>query len=256
MNATTEQWPLRRIEPKAPAFADCAFYHAVDLPGGKSAKGQWDLRPNVDKYLGDVDFRGKRVLEVGPASGYLSFYMESRGASVVAIEPPMDSAWDFVPRKDQDLEAFKKRFESILTRIRNSFWYLHRLNSSKVELYEASAYALPEELGTFDVGLLASILLHTRSPVSIMEQLAKRVTGTLIISETYIPDLGKQPVCRLRPGVGRETMTGWWDFTPKFFTDFLYLLGFPKAVIVRHKQLRTIDSVRSIEMFTVVASRT
>jgi predicted nicotinamide N-methyase len=38
----------------------------------------------VDPYLGNFDFVGKRVLDVGAASGFLTFEMEKRGAEVVA----------------------------------------------------------------------------------------------------------------------------------------------------------------------------
>jgi hypothetical protein len=54
----------------------CDFYHCVQLPDGSIVKGQWDLRERVDQYLGNVDFAGKRVIEIGPASGFLSMHME------------------------------------------------------------------------------------------------------------------------------------------------------------------------------------
>jgi hypothetical protein len=57
--------------------AECAFYHYMDLPG------YWDLRPTIDEYLGRFDFRDKRALDVGAASGYLTFEMEKRGAGMV-----------------------------------------------------------------------------------------------------------------------------------------------------------------------------
>ena len=50
--------------------------------------GLWDLRQTVDDYLGRIDFAGKRVLEIGPASGFLTIEMERRGADVVAVELP------------------------------------------------------------------------------------------------------------------------------------------------------------------------
>jgi len=33
-------------------------------------EGAWDLRPGVDAYLGGVDVRGQRVVELGTADGY------------------------------------------------------------------------------------------------------------------------------------------------------------------------------------------
>ena len=60
-----------------------------DHPGGVGKIiGLWDLRQTVDDYLGRIDFAGKRVLEIGPASGFLTIEMERRGADVVAVELP------------------------------------------------------------------------------------------------------------------------------------------------------------------------
>ena len=61
-------------------LADCAFYHSMDLPGHGTVEGMFDLRGAVDEYLGGVDLRGKRVLELGTADGFLCFEMERRGA--------------------------------------------------------------------------------------------------------------------------------------------------------------------------------
>lgn len=50
----------------------------MDVPGHGTIQGEWDLRGSVDKYLGHFDFTGKRVLDVGAASGILSFYIEKK----------------------------------------------------------------------------------------------------------------------------------------------------------------------------------
>ena len=59
---------------------DCYFYHTVEIPGHSVVTGEWDLRPGLDAYLGHFDFAGKRVLDVGAASGILSFHVERQGA--------------------------------------------------------------------------------------------------------------------------------------------------------------------------------
>ena len=69
----------------------------MDLPGFGVIPGEWDLRGRTDQYLDNYLFGGKRVLEVGPASGFLTFEMEARGATVVCLEVSDETAWDFVP---------------------------------------------------------------------------------------------------------------------------------------------------------------
>ncbi|MEO7836543.1 MAG: hypothetical protein ABIS21_02740, partial [Acidimicrobiales bacterium] len=51
----------------------CFFYHFMDLPGhGPVGDEGWDLRPGIDNYLAGVELAGRRVLEIGPASGFLT----------------------------------------------------------------------------------------------------------------------------------------------------------------------------------------
>jgi len=59
---------------------ECDFYHTMDLPNHGVVTGAWDLRGREAAYLGNVDVAGKRVLEVGTASGHLCFAMEKMGA--------------------------------------------------------------------------------------------------------------------------------------------------------------------------------
>src|SRR6516225_6733673 len=85
-------------EPRAVTkTADCIFYHTMDIPGHGLVEGEWDLRDNPAAYLGNVDVSGKRVLEIGTASGFLCFYMERQGAEVIAYDISEHQAWDLVP---------------------------------------------------------------------------------------------------------------------------------------------------------------
>ena len=94
-------------EPRRATNADkCQFYHHMDLPGLKEVGIGWDLRKTVDDYLGHFDFRGKRVLDVGAASGFLTFEMEKRGAEVVSFDMASPAQWQFVPFGRQE---FRRR---------------------------------------------------------------------------------------------------------------------------------------------------
>src|SRR5208337_1299521 len=55
-------------------ISDCYFYHTMDVPGYGHVEGEWDLRGKETQYLGGVALKGKRVLEIGTASGFLCFY--------------------------------------------------------------------------------------------------------------------------------------------------------------------------------------
>ncbi len=240
---------------------DCNFYHTTDIPGVGTAEGQWDLRDGVDAYLGGFDFTGKRVLEIGPATGFLTFEMEKTAREVVAVELPMDrNFWNAVPYeslglargKNQGWTDVEKQFHEHIDRMRNGFWFCHKQFNSSARVYHGSAEELPESLGEFDVVLLASILLHSRSPVAILESCARLVSGSVIITELFHPHLGEGPVCSLVPTADNRAWDTWWGFTPRFFTQFLEVLGFTEHQVSFHQQLADNNP---LDMFSVVSSR-
>lgn len=226
-----------------------------------TVKGQWDLRNSVDDYLGGYDFTGKRVLEIGPATGFLTFEIEKTAREVVAVELPMDrDFWNSVPYESMGLARGKrtgwtdaeKQFHEHIERIRNGFWFCHRQFGSNARVYHGSSEDLPEELGEFDVVVLASVLLHSRSPVAILESCARLVTETVIITEKNCSDLGEGPVCSLVPTSGNMAWDTWWRFTPRFFTQFLEVLGFTEHQVSFHQQLA--DN-QPVNMYTITSSR-
>jgi hypothetical protein len=233
--------------------ADCSFYHSMTLPSGE-VKGQWDLRPAVAAYLGGVAFAGRSVLEIGPASGFLSFHMEAAGAAVTCIEPSMERLWDIVPLAGFDVESWRAEFQQHIVAIRKGFWYLHALHRSTVRVVEAEPYRLPADLGRFDIGVLTSVLLHSRSPFDLLRSVARHVTDTLLVAEVHDAALGDEPLCRFRPHPGVPQVHTWWQFTPQFFVSALGVLGFPIAEVGFHQQRsETLDA--DVPMFTVVARR-
>ena len=240
---------------------ECNFYHTTDIPGIGVVEGQWDLREGFEEYLGSYDFSGQRVLEIGPATGFLTFQIEKTAREVVAVELPMDrSFWNSVPYeelglargKDDDWTKVEKQFHDHISRIRNGFWLCHKQFESSARVYHGSSENLPGALGEFGVALLASVLLHTRSPVAILESCARLVTGSVIITEVFDESLGDGPVCSLVPTIDNKAWDTWWRFTPRFFTQFLEVLGFTEHRVTFHRQLA---DKTPLTMFTVVSSR-
>jgi SAM-dependent methyltransferase len=171
---------------------------------------------------------------------------------VTAIEPPMETFWDLVPRGGVDLTQ-NEAFSTLVQRVRNSLWYLHNVYESKVELYEADAYNLPQSLGSFDVGVLAAVLLHCSSPARMIASIAGLGVKELIVSEPYHPGLGDEPVCRLVPSLQNDSIDAWWAFSPAFFCQYFEVLGFGKVTVTRHRQFFS-SRQQFVDMFTVVGS--
>src|SRR5881397_927542 len=214
--------------------ADCHFYHTMEVPGHGIMNGEWDLRGGVDDYLGKVAFAGQRVLEIGPASGFLTFEMEKRGAEVVSVEVTAEHPWDFVPYPAEKLEeVFGPR--QWMQQLKNSYWFSHAAMQSKARVYYGDVYNLPGALGQFDVAVMAAVLLHCRDPLRIVEQCGK-LARTLIITDMFHPDLEGEPVCRFAPTAENFLWYTWWHFSTQFFTQFLNVMGFTTSEILRHQQ--------------------
>jgi SAM-dependent methyltransferase len=237
--------------------ADCYFYHVMEVPGLGVTTGEWDLRQHVDHYLGRIPYQGKRVLEIGPASGFLTFEMERRGAEVIAVEIPDNVGWEFVPYPREIIAPICPARLELVHRLKNGFWYAHAAHRSQVKVHYGDAYNLPPELGRFDIALMANVLLHTRSPITIIEQ-CSRLADTLVIVERAFNDLEGRALARLAPTASNHAWDTWWEFSSNFFIQFCEVIGFSRVECFTHEQ-KYIDVPSGIqaplEMFTVVASR-
>jgi O-methyltransferase len=235
---------------KVQDVADCYFYHTMELPGHGVIEGRdWDLRGRVDEYLGKVDFAGQRVLEIGPASGFLTFEMEKRGADVVSVEVTDDHGWDFVPYPAESLEEVLGPRRIVMQQLKNSYWFSHAALQSKARVYYGDVYNLPAALGEFDIAVMGAVLLHCRDPLRIVEQCGKRAK-TLIIVDKFYPDLEGAPVCRLAPTRKNFLWHTWWHFSTLFFTQFLAVMGFTGTETLTHEQYHR---GKAHTLFTIVS---
>ena len=233
------------------SLQDCQFYHVMDIPGHGVTEGAWDLRNGVDAYLGNVAFAGKRVLEIGPASGFLTFEMEKRGAEVVAVEVTDDHQWDYVPFPKEVVASVLGPRRQQTRKMKNSFWFAHAAHHSAAQVHYGDVYRLPEALGRFDVALMACVLLHTHSPLKIIEQCAKHA-DTLIIVDMLRPRLEGLPLSRLVPTAWNRQWDVWWQFSSDFLIQFCEVLGFGHIEVLTHVQPYNGKPQR---LFTIVASK-
>jgi 2-polyprenyl-3-methyl-5-hydroxy-6-metoxy-1,4-benzoquinol methylase len=162
---------------------DCYFYHTTDVPGYGLLEGEWDLRQGIRAYLGDVDFHGKRVLELGTASGFVCFHMEREGADVVGYDLSEHQSWDVVPYAQYSYEDFLQKRKEHIRRINNAFWLCHRAFGSHSTVVYGDVYSIPEGIGQVDISTSCSILLHVRDPFLALQKTLALTRETVIVTE-------------------------------------------------------------------------
>jgi hypothetical protein len=260
---------------------DCIFYHSMDLPGVGAVEGLFDLRGGVDAYLGGVDVRGKRVLEIGTADGFLCFEMERRGAEVVAYDLSEREPWDFVPAPGEDAAALVREYQRNVRRLNDAFWLAHRLHGSRARVVYGTVYEVPPAIGPVDVSTFGCVLLHVRDPFQALVRGSALARERVVVTEVLggVPRLLARPFASpavrrwapwwhvlpalaaraqratpvFVPDPRRPTPTPtWWSLGPRCIARWLALLGFEQERLGWHFQ-RAGDG--HVAMFTLVARR-
>ena len=209
---------------------ECFFYHTMELPGLGLVRGQWDLRGRFDEYVGGVDVKNKSVLDVGTATGFLSFEAERRGAArVVSFDMSDVRQQAFVPFKDKpyysDNESWVGSYAATIEKWKNAYWLCHRLLGSRAEVYYGDVYALPPELGQFDVAVVGAVLEHLGDQVTALGSIARLTRETLVLVTPLIQT--EERVARFEPRADRpEQDFTWWTYSVGLYREVLAILGF------------------------------
>jgi hypothetical protein len=259
------------------SVADCYFYHSMEIPGHGEVSGEWDLRGDEHRYLGGVDLDGKRVLELGAASGFLTTYMERQGADVVAYDLSERHSWDVVPFAGNDLAQFDTIRRDHLRKINNGFWLNHKAQNLNARLVHGTVYTVPEEIGQVDVATFASILLHVRDPFLALQTSLRLVRDMVIVTDVYPaseyhlvgdfvdapdsevptplpPEAHGQPKATFLPQYWDHAYGDtWWHMSPETIRRYVGVLGFEKTEITYHHAYA--GGQRTL-LYTVVGHRT
>ena len=262
------------------SLEDSMFYHVMDIPGlSEPTKGDWDLRKGVDEYLGHLDFKDKTVLELGPASGYLTFHMEKLGAKVTSIDLSTEKdSWDIIPDCHHNWNIKGRDHMNGLKKVQNTFWYAHKAFNSKSKLILSHVNDLPAEIGIYDVSLMSLVLLHLQNPFKAMQNILRHTkekamvvelvnrTGVLSIKtkknlKNLLRNLKqlmspRPPTIEFYPklnGNKHSEIDTWWKISPEFIVNVASILGFETSSINYHIQYH---NGHPLDMFTVVCERT
>jgi tRNA (mo5U34)-methyltransferase len=214
------------------------WYHSIDLAPGVTTKGMFDNRHALS-IIPFPDLRGKRCLDVGTHDGFFALHMERQGASeVLAVDLPDLAALDYPPeiRHDPTIDLSKKE---MLSR-HGGFPVLREVLDTKVEWRGSSVYDLnPDDVGTFDVVVVGSLLLHLRDPVRALDAVRGVVRGSLVVAEPVHAPLTmrsrRHPLFELR-GEGSDFQ--WWLGNERGIRHLLKVGGFDVEEVSRYFLLR------------------
>jgi tRNA (mo5U34)-methyltransferase len=173
------------------------WYHTIDVLPGITTPGYFDLRHSLP-MLPWPDVEGKRCLDIATWDGFYAFELERRGAAeVVAIDIPSPTLWDW-PADSRPSIVGPRDLSYLGPPKHEGFQLIAELRDSKVKWQAMSIYDLePDVIGTFDVVVLGSLLLHLRDPIRALEAVRSVCDGWLLSSEQI--ELGSTLFRRGRP---------------------------------------------------------
>ena len=213
-------------EVQAAVRANRVWYHTLDLGHGVVTPGWFDHRTVVDR-LPWPEVAGKRCLDVGTYDGFFAFELERRGAAeVVAVDIESHEGWDWPPdvraSGGEDLAQFVGPEKGA------GFRVAQQALGSAVERRLVSAYDLaPDVVGTFDVVVCGTLLLHLRDPLRALEAIRTVCRGQFLSAEQI--DLGltalhlRHPVAKLN---GSGPLCQWWEANLAGHRRMLFAAGF------------------------------
>lgn len=234
---------------------DCFFYHKLAIPGVGEVGEQWDLRACIDKYLGGIDFRGKRVLDMGAAAGFLTFEMEKRGAEVVSFDMVDGTQWDLVPHWDlqADIADVRARAAKAHQRLKNAYWFTHARLGSKARVYYGDIYDLPGGLGEFDVVMFGMILSHLRDPFQALYSASRLARDTIVITNQMMAD--ERPLGCFIPSRKNNERAAWWSLSRGCLTQMLDVLGFAVKSSTESKPVCLVKGRQQVEPCTSLVAK-
>lgn len=130
------------------------WYHQIELSPGVFTPGyEWNSlwRP-MKEVLNEIDFRGKRVLDVASWDGMWAFEAEKRGAAYVLATDLLSARWS---DESLGLETFR---------------FARRILKSNVDFASCSVYHLDNLKQKFDIVICFGLLYHLRHPTLALDQ--------------------------------------------------------------------------------------
>jgi tRNA (mo5U34)-methyltransferase len=210
------------------------WLYSVDLGGGLVTPGRFGPpNPQIKEAFGQLDFRGKQVLDIGCFEGQWSFEAEKRGAARVL-------ATDYLvgdPRARLSDEGIKEL---------PTFRLAHAILGSRVEYRpDVSVYDITDLGGrNFDIVLFCGVYYHLKHPVLALSRLRQvtRDGGTLIVEGPVIDGPREAYARFFYNDVLADDRSNWWVPTLPCLLEWIECSYF-EIVLVSGPTLQEVRSV-------------
>ncbi len=259
MNGKAQTLGEMLVQPRyVDSLDDCFFYHSMDLPGFGEVRGHWDLRGRFNDYIGGVDLKGKSVIDVGAATGFLTFAAEQSGAARVLSFDIADACQQaFLPFKNKlyyrEPERWAEQYGAEIEQWKNAYWLSHRLLKSKAEVYYGNIYELPAGLGQFDVAIVGSVLEHLNDQITALASIARLTKEAIVLISPVLQT--DERIARFEALASNpDADFTWWTYSLGVYREVFGMLGFSIAKVSQAKYYYMYGD-RLEERTTIVAVR-
>lgn len=217
------------------------WYHSMTFPDGTAVKGSWTIK-DFSQYIGGYDLKGKTVLDVGTASGYLAFNAERAGAIVTGLDAASTHEFRHMPFASslsyQDVVHHREVWEvQNLRPIKASWWHAwHKLGSKARCVYAPMPELYEWEEQSFDVVQAGAIVEHLSDPVYAIGAWARLAKEAVLIPFTDVvplDDMLLHPITRLdNPAINYV----WWHLSRGLYVKLFDNLGFDVHFTTAHAE--------------------
>jgi tRNA (mo5U34)-methyltransferase len=172
---------------------ELSWAHRIDLGNGQITPGAWQPSPLILHAFDKIDFRGRKVLDVGCWDGLWSFEAERRGASVVYATD------DVSQRPFSDMPTFERAARAL---------------GSSAKYYPRTSVCDIESLGVndFDIVLFFGVYYHLRDPLLALARLRRvlRPGGLLVVEGEVLNERRRVAAEFLYRRVHFNDPSNWW----------------------------------------------
>ena len=106
---------------------------------------------------------------------------------MIGFDLSMDQSWDLVPFAGFDIASELIRMRDHIEKLKNGWWFTHRVLGSRANVVYGNIYKIPEAIGAVDIATFGSILLHLRDPFQALHSALRLTRETVIVTELH-PD--------------------------------------------------------------------